>query len=246
MAWDTHDGTGLRTVAKSANMHPPNNVLRTSNLAGQSNWAADGLYQGQIGGLALWNRALNAKEIWSYANYSFDRRRHYYPISTTTTSTVISYYSSSSSFPVASDLMAVPRELLGLDLEFTRHDIWEGLAAELLANRMFALQPNGTQWPFPKGGGGWGVSWPGRWVPVGTARASIAPTDTYGGAGAGAVLCSATKVPCGVLQTQVADGFNSGMSFGSAIVLESGRPYSLRLVLRASATAEAKVVVTLT
>lgn len=42
---------------------------------------------------------------------------------------------------VSADALEEPvsRELLGHDLEFTRHDLYEGLAAEMLANRKFAV-----------------------------------------------------------------------------------------------------------
>ena len=130
----------------------------------------------------------------------------------------------------------VPDELFGLDLEFTRHDIWEGLSAELLANRMFAIQPNGTLWPFPLRPGGWGHTWPARWIPIGSPHASGAISDRYGGDGSHSIICDGGEL-CGIYQTQFGDGFDAGVSYGSAITLEEDTEYSLRLALRSPETA---------
>ena len=53
---------------------------------------------------------------------------------------------------LSAPLDAVDPRLFGLNLEFTRHDLFAGLSAQLLGNRLFALQPPGTAWPQP-------VSW---------------------------------------------------------------------------------------
>ena len=50
------------------------------------------------------------------------------------------------------------------------------------------------------------------------------------------VHCPAGESRCGVSQGSYADGFDSGMSFGNGIVLEGGKGYSLRLVLKGAPT----------
>lgn len=51
-----------------ANPFLPNNIERTSNFIGDSNWAADAFFDGGIGDLALYNRALTSSEVST--NYS--------------------------------------------------------------------------------------------------------------------------------------------------------------------------------
>jgi alpha-N-arabinofuranosidase len=140
------------------------------------------------------------------------------------------YPARSTNFTVAAGF---PREvirpsLLGLDLEFTRHDLFAGLSAELIANRLFALQPPNTTWPqrFPPG-------FPPRWValPNGSAPA-------IGGAFSAATCTLAPAAPlCGLQQLPVGDGFSAGLSWGSAIGVEGGRGYTFRAVVRAAGTA---------
>ena len=128
------------------------------------------------------------------------------------------------SFP----LERVRSTLFGLDLELTRHDVWAGLSAELIANRLFAVQPPGTLWPFP-----WPAGFPPRWaaLPGGAAPAVLGLSS--------AVACtlSAQQPRCGLQQLPVGDGFDGGMSFGSAIGVEAGRAYTFRAVVRATGTA---------
>ncbi len=45
------------------NIGIPNNILRTNNFIGRSNWASDGYYQGKIDDLRIYNRALYEEEI---------------------------------------------------------------------------------------------------------------------------------------------------------------------------------------
>ena len=128
------------------------------------------------------------------------------------------------SFP----LEQIRSSLFGLDLELTRHDVWSGLSAELVANRLFAVQPPGTRWPFP-----WPAGFPPRWaaLPGGAAPAVNGLSS--------AVTCalSAQQPRCGLQQLPVGDGFDGGMSFGSAIGVEAGRGYTFRAVVRATGTA---------
>ena len=116
-------------------------------------------------------------------------------------------------------------ELFGLDLEFTRHDVWNGLSAELIANRNFAVQPAGTSWPvaFPAG-------FPTRWAPIGNPL-------VHGISAAVSCVLSASQPRCGLRQTPFGEGFDSGMGFGSAIGIERGRSYTFQVVARATGTA---------
>ncbi len=128
------------------------------------------------------------------------------------------------SFP----LERVRASLFGLDLELTRHDVWAGLSAELVANRLFAVQPPGTSWPLP-----WPQGFPPRWaaLPGGAAPA------VRGLSSAVSCALSAQQPHCGLQQLPVGDGFDGGMSFGSAIGVEAGRAYTFRAVVRAAGTA---------
>ncbi len=112
--------------------------------------------------------------------------------------------------------------LFGLDLELTRHDMcvpvndcklqsatnmasppapppphpscgrWSGLSAELVANRMFSVQPAGTTWPVA-----WPLGFPPRWQPIGSPevvapsqglQCTLSPVQT---------LCGVQQVWCG-------------------------------------------------
>ena len=129
------------------------------------------------------------------------------------------------SFP----LEQVRAELFGLDLEFTRHDIFGGLSAELVANRLFAVQPPGA--------GAWPVPWPPNFPPRWAALPGGAAPAVRGLSSAVSCALSAQQPRCGLLQLPFADGFDAGMSFGSAIGLEAGRAYTFRAVVRATGTA---------
>ena len=122
-------------------------------------------------------------------------------------------------------LETVRPSLLGLDLEFTRHDVWEGLSAEMIANRLFAVQPPGTSWPQA-----WPAGFPPRWAALPNGS-----TPRVSGSFS-AVTCALTPAAplCGLLQLPVGDGFNSALSWGSAIGVEGGRSYTFRAVVRAS------------
>jgi hypothetical protein len=130
------------------------------------------------------------------------------------------------SFP----LEQVRASLFGLDLEFTRHDVWSGLSAELVANRLFAVQPPGTSWPLP-----WPAGFPPRWAALPDSGA--AAPEVRGLSSAVTCVLSAPQPRCGLQQLPVGDGFDGGMSFGSAIGVEAGRAYTFRAVVRATGTA---------
>lgn len=126
-------------------------------------------------------------------------------------------------------LEAIRPSLLGLDLEFTRHDVWAGLSAEMISNRLFALQPPGTAWPQP-----WPPGFPPRWAAF-PGPSAAAPTAVGPFSAVACALAPATPL-CGLQQLPVGDGFDAGMSWGSAIGVEGGRGYTFRAVARAAGT----------
>lgn len=125
---------------------------------------------------------------------------------------------------------SISRGLFGHNLEFTRHDLFAGLSAQLVANRKFVLTPKGTKWPYA-----WDNdrSFPPRWSPLG--NASIVQPG-YAGPHSSAIHCAVERhgQACGVTQATVGEGFNSGMGGGSAIPLQAGAAYTARLTVRAS------------
>ena len=127
-------------------------------------------------------------------------------------------------------LEAIRPSLLGLDLEFTRHDVWAGLSAELISNRLFALQPPGTAWPQA-----WPPGFPPRWAAYPGGASAAAPMAVGPFSAVACALAPATPL-CGLQQLPVGDGFDAGMSWGSAIGVEGGRGYTFRAVVRAAGT----------
>jgi hypothetical protein len=122
-------------------------------------------------------------------------------------------------------LEVIRPELFGLDLEFTRHDIWDGLSAELISNRLFAIQPPGTTWPYS-----WPVGFPPRWTALTNGSKPI-----VGPGLSSSISCILTPSEqlCGLVQLPVGDGFNAGMDFGSAIGVEEGKGYLFQIVVKA-------------
>ncbi|MGD1703436.1 LamG-like jellyroll fold domain-containing protein, partial [Dapis sp. BLCC M229] len=65
----TVDGSGSGKVYKNGEevqsglVHLPNNLNRTKNYIGDSNWSADGFFHGKISHLRMYNRALSKEEI---------------------------------------------------------------------------------------------------------------------------------------------------------------------------------------
>lgn len=129
---------------------------------------------------------------------------------------------------------AVSPRLFGLNLEFTRHDLFEGLSAQMLANRKFARQVPSSDWSFP-GPGGWPQSdlAPPRWYVAGPAKSDVPGSGAAGGDST-AVRCDLGDVSsfCEVGQIQVGSGFDAGARYGSAIALQAGRSYDVRLLAR--------------
>lgn len=136
-------------------------------------------------------------------------------------------------FNLSSPLDTVNPQLFGLNLEFTRHDLFAGLSAQLLANRLFTLQPPGTSWPSPVN---WGSAWPPRWDAIGPITV-CPPSPPSVTSQCMTCVVGAGDGPCGLRQGTVLDGFGGGYgAFGSAIGLEAGRAYSLVLYVTANAS----------
>ena len=123
---------------------------------------------------------------------------------------------------------------------------WAGLSAELIANRKFGVPPacdakgSYSCWPQEvQDVVTMSAGFAPRWQALGSATLS---EPWYGPNISGMVVgdcghsvsCrvkgTATSV-CGVQQSAYFDGFDAGMSFGSAIVLQEGELYNIRLVL---------------
>ena len=144
----------------------------------------------------------------------------------------------------AADAPKLNDELFGWNMEVTRLNIWAGLSAQLVANRLFASQDGGQ--------------WVPRWSRIGSAFLGPSGSGVSGHAGTYSVHCrlplsaravwwrGTTDMPvsvihhhgqpaCGVRQAAVKGGWTSatGMS-GSGIALLAGRPYEARLVLRST------------
>ena len=122
---------------------------------------------------------------------------------------------------------SISPNLSGHNLESTRHTLFQGLHAELILNRKFALQPPDPAWHFPSAGG-WGAAFPPRWNAMGNAKVEVDSRTRGYAEGGNSIRCTVTPgVLCGLSQSQVADGFNSPKSWGSAITLQAGRKYAL-------------------
>ena len=118
----------------------------------------------------------------------------------------------------------VSTDLFGYNLELTRHGMFAGLSAQLLANRLFA-SPSG-RWP------------PARWEGIGAPR--LEEPGLSGTAGTFATRCTVGgghAHTCGIRQREILGGFNSALGGGSSISLLAGRAYMIRLVMRSTADA---------
>lgn len=133
-------------------------------------------------------------------------------------------------FNYSAPLDIVSSQLFGLDLEFTRHDLFAGLSAQLLANRLFTVQPAGESWPSPVN---WGSAWPPRW------------TALPGPGGVNCTVCQHALPPIppsqcmrcpdgsGLAQATTLGGFGSSAgAFGSALGFQQGVSYTLVVVAR--------------
>eukprot|EP00937_MAST-01D_sp_MAST-1D-sp2_P002767 g2767.t1 len=272
MLWRDTSGSGWEEVGR-ADLAPAAGVARASNLVGVSNWQADPPFVGKIGGLAVYNRALQPRELDGLTTVPPAQQEGALGV----LSGALALCAQAAPPPppappiraalalrTAAAGPAVEPELYGHDLEFTRHDLYEGFAAEMLANRKFATpSPPLSKWPAQvRQMAAAGVGGAPRWTAIGAAaldapyweaNSSLVTGDLGhsvhcpGAASAGAASAgAAAAAPCGVSQGGFFDGFDAGMSYGSSLDLAAGAAYALRLVLRGGgATGGAKVVATL-
>eukprot|EP00040_Diaphanoeca_grandis_P035344 m.222056 g.222056 ORF g.222056 m.222056 type:complete len:1073 (+) comp33360_c0_seq3:76-3294(+) len=253
MFWNLGEGWEVQATGP---MPPPSAVVRTSNFVGVSNWAGDAAFSGLISDVWLYTRALSKEEIY---NLDYESPSTTAPVSTgvdiCAKGPPLPPPSPPESVSISLDISrvgpVVEPELYGHDLEFTRHDLFEGLSAELIANRKFAL---------PTKCDGSYACWPKavqeliasgivpRWQAIGAATLA-APwwsnnSFLVTGDNGHSIRCSGAS-RCGVQQQGYYDGFNSAMSFGSAIAVKMNDLYSLRVVLQANGTTTVPVTIVL-
>jgi hypothetical protein len=220
----------------------PAALPRASSLVGQSNWPGDAAFSGQIRGLRIFDRVLTMDELVEVGDLAAAELSLCRPAPPPPSPAppgppqhVAFTLNLTQPGPV------VDPEIFGHDLEFTRHDIFEGLSAEVVANRKFAVT---SALADVNESGRSGASLPRlpagylapRWRMIGT-PALDAPmwsnnSHLVTGDRGHSVRCAVQAAACGVEQSQVLDGFNSGMSRGSAIVLRGGGTYAVRVALR--------------
>jgi hypothetical protein len=237
------NSSGALELQATGKVDLPAAVERSSNLIGVSNWPADAAFDGQIRGVAIYNRALQKDELAHLGS------------PTASVSGLIDLCAAGPPPPPPTPPKAaafkldlskkngtVEPELYGHDLEFTRHDLFTGFSAELIANRKFAIPTpcagSYSCWP-PQVQAEMAQGFVPRWQKIGKASLSSpyweANSSLVTGDVGHSVHCppSSSDDECGVTQGSYKDGFDSGMSFGNAIVLQAAKGYSLRVVLKA-------------
>eukprot|EP00041_Stephanoeca_diplocostata_P021695 m.509300 g.509300 ORF g.509300 m.509300 type:complete len:855 (-) comp21888_c2_seq22:3947-6511(-) len=265
------------TVQATGSIAAPANVERTTNYAGVSNWPGDTPFEGMLRQLRVYNRALSSAEVNALMTAPSSRSLHrshgawepHVGVSPTAPVTGLINICSSTPPPppsgpsvpvsltlnVTEDALLAPvsRDLLGHDLEFTRHDLFEGLEAEMIANRKFAV-------PSPCDAHGSYACWPKqiaelmapgftpRWTPIGNATLDVpywGPNSSFlvTGDRGHSVRCTVTQGSrCGVSQGTYYDGFDAGMSFGSELELKPNTQYTFRVVAKGSVGVSGVVV----
>ena len=137
--------------------------------------------------------------------------------------------------------------LFGGNMEITRHNVWGGVSAQLVANRVFGSHDGKT---VP------------RWTLMGNARLSAPGKSASAAAGSYAVECpishvSSTQslpspdsrpdsvpISCGVFQGSVRGGWTSAAGqTGSGLPLLAGRHYEGRVVVQSSGGAPVRIAV---
>lgn len=119
-------------------------------------------------------------------------------------------------------LPTVSEDLFGWNLEVTRHNIWYGLSAQLIANRLFATHDG---------------MWVPRWTRIGNAYLGPSGASVSGHVGTHAIHCRVgarrgveqekPDQACGVRQRPMGGGWNSASgSKASGIALLAGRRYA--------------------
>jgi len=111
--------------------------------------------------------------------------------------------------------------LFGHNIEITRRGGWQGLSAEMVANRKFAARAGGM---------------PARWTPLGPA-AVVAIDETQGYAGTRAARIDVPTVggPCGIAQQQPGLAVRQGAVYALRLVVRSAVPRTVVLRLRDAA-----------
>lgn len=108
--------------------------------------------------------------------------------------------------------------LFGHNIEITRRGGWQGLAAEMIANRKFAA----------KGG-----DLPARWMPLGPAVAvSLDEAQGYAGTRSARIDVPAAGGPCGIAQEQPALAVRQDAAYALRLVVRSAAPRTVVLRLR--------------
>ena len=209
----------------------PAHVARESNLVGKSNWPGDAPFVGQIRDLRVFDRALTMDELTSLTTVSSGEASLCRSIPPPPPPPPPAPpMAASFALDVKNTTATIGRELYGNDLEFTRHDIFEGISAEMIANRKFAITDSATK------SANSGQASPTnvrtvplgfvaqRWIAVGEPSLDAPMWEEHSTLVTGdrghSVKCSTGPALCGVTQTQVGDGFNSGRSSGSAITVQ--------------------------
>jgi hypothetical protein len=204
-----------------------------------SNWPEDAAFDGKIRGVAIYSRALETNELARLGTAAAPM------------SGMVNLCAAGPPPPAPSPpnhaafqlneknaIGTVDSELYGHDLEFTRHDLFTGFSAELVANRKFAVptpcQGSYSCWP-PQVQAEMASGFAPRWQKIGAPELdkpywSDNSSLVTGDVGHSVHCIGAAE--CGVSQGSYMDGFNSAMSFGNAIVLEKAKGYALRVVLK--------------
>jgi len=145
------------------------------------------------------------------------------------------------SLPLSAEPYYINTTFFGQDLEFTRHDLFNGISAELIANRKFAMPTE----PF--------TDWPSevqqlveegvvpRWVGIGSPTLDspyyAMHDDLISGDVGSSIHCAANiSKECGIEQGSYFEGFDSGVGFGSSIILSKNMDYTLQLVVKGEAS----------
>jgi len=112
--------------------------------------------------------------------------------------------------------------LFGHNIEITRRGGWQGLSAEMVANRKFAVHAGGM---------------PARWTSLGpAAAAAIDETQGYAGTCAARIDVPAAGGPCGIAQEQRTLAARQAAVYAIRLVVRTAAPRTVTLRLRDAAT----------
>ena len=119
---------------------------------------------------------------------------------------------------------SISKSLFGLNLEFTRHDIFNGLSAQIVANKFFAIpspSPGSNRMPAGMLAPHWHVS-------------NGMPYVIHPGISGGKSSTVRCNTSCGFEQKPQGGGFSSSNRAGFSIYLEAGREYEFAVAYRSS------------